>query len=313
MTNLVYLTGHGFCGSTLLTFLLNAHPDVATCGEMGMARRSRVQAPGYVCSCGAPIVTCDFWRTVRDAMIRSGHDFDVTQTGLLVAEDDRLSSRSIGTAVRGPLFERLRQVSWSLVPSVRAEARRLLSRNERFVEILTSLKGCGTFLDSTKQPPRALLLRRSARFSMRVIHLVRDGRGISLSSMRNTGHDAATAARLCVGSALSSERLRRHFPADRWLTVRYEDLCADPSGTLATIVRFIGLAPVALNDFRGVTHHIIGNRMRLNDTATIVADERWRRELTTADRRVIDPVIADYNRRYGYTDTAHSFDTIAHP
>jgi len=34
MTDVLYLMGHGYSGSTLLTFLLGSHPQIATIGEL---------------------------------------------------------------------------------------------------------------------------------------------------------------------------------------------------------------------------------------------------------------------------------------
>ncbi|HEV2843921.1 MAG TPA: hypothetical protein VG477_03670, partial [Thermoanaerobaculia bacterium] len=63
MTNVVYIMGHGFSGSTLLTFLLGTHPRIATIGELGIAQLAKEQLTpdDYLCSCKAPIRDCDFW------------------------------------------------------------------------------------------------------------------------------------------------------------------------------------------------------------------------------------------------------------
>ena len=45
MTDVVYIMGHGYSGSTLLTFLLGAHPEIATIGELGIAEHTKRQVP----------------------------------------------------------------------------------------------------------------------------------------------------------------------------------------------------------------------------------------------------------------------------
>ena len=69
-----------FSGATLLAFLLGAHPEVATVGEMsGLIAREDPET--YLCSCGQRIRSCGFWRAVAAEMWDRGHAFDVARFG----------------------------------------------------------------------------------------------------------------------------------------------------------------------------------------------------------------------------------------
>lgn len=64
---------------------------------------------------------------------------------------------------------------------------------------------------------------RNPRLDVKLIWLVRGGRGVAQSIMRN-------------------------LEPSRWLQVRYEALCVEPEQTLERLWRFIGAAPIGLNE-----------------------------------------------------------------
>jgi len=299
MTELVYLMGHGYSGSTLLTFLLGAHPGIATVGEMGIAPRSKVSPKEFLCSCGERIGECAFWRRVAGEMGERGFSFDVRDRSL-IAQPDGLAGRLLAADLRPRPAELARRAAVALLPKARRRRDELLARNRAFVETVTGIKGCSTFLDSTKRPERAVLLAATPGVSMRILHLVRDGRAVAWSCAKNLAQSPAAGAASWVADARSCERARAWFPAERWLTVRHEDLCADPRGTLARIFGFLGLPAVEVGDFRAGEHHIIGNRMRLQTTSEIRLDERWKTALPERDLAAVERLVAPYNRRYGY-------------
>jgi len=75
---------------------------------------------------------------------------------------------------------------------------------------------------------------------------------------------------------------------DRTMTVFYEDVCAETNDALGAIHRFVGLQPHPVpDDFKTVEHHILGNVMR-EGTSTIRLDRRWRTDLSTNDREMIE-------------------------
>jgi hypothetical protein len=134
-----------------------------------------------------------------------------------------------------------------------------------------------------------------------VIHLVRDGRAVSRSTVRNLGQTVEDGARSWAASIRRCEELRRTLPSERWLTVHHEDLCCDPTGVLERIFTFLGVsAEMPVGDFRAADHHIIGNRMRLSRTSEIRLDERWRAELAPDQQRTVERIAGAELARYGY-------------
>jgi hypothetical protein len=304
MTNLVYIMGHGYSGSTLLTFLLGSHPQIATIGELGIAplAKNGTSPEDFLCSCRTPIRSCGFWQRVAREMKERGYAFDVWDADLeFRAPGGGISDVLLRAVQRGPLLESARSIGLAVVPPARHRLADLLSRIEALAEITSGIKGCNTFLDSSKRPERAVYMRRIKSFDMKVIHLVRDGRAVSWSSMKNLGIGPEAAADSWLADNHGAEKARRYFSKDRWMTLRHEDVCADPRGTLAKVYGFIGVpAKNGVHDFRAYEHHIIGNRMRLSSTSEIRLDESWKTALAPGQMSLIDRKVAPLNERYGY-------------
>src|SRR4051794_15642729 len=137
MTDLVYIMGHGYSGSTLLTFLLGSHPGIATIGELGIAPRGKTPTPDeYLCSCQAPILECDFWQQVTRRMAERGYPFDIWDSDL---DFHHLGSRTNGGGLsdvvlravqRGPVLETIRNTALRVLPGARGEMSRILARIE---------------------------------------------------------------------------------------------------------------------------------------------------------------------------------------
>lgn len=296
-----FVLAHSFSGSTLLSFLLGAHPEIATVGEMFIAPTHNDES--YPCSCGEPIETCAFWQEVSREMARRGTPFEMrsAESSLSAGSYGPLGNRVVWAEPRGPVLEAVRRTALAVLPGVGRELDRRITINRQLAEVVLDLRGARVFVDATKRPGRALLLQRDPRLDLQVIHLVRDGRAVSRSTIRNLGRTVEEGARSWTGSLRRCEELRRYFPAERWLTVRHEDLCSDPRQTLERIFSFLKVSPeLQVGDFRSSDHHIIGNRMRLSRTSEIRLDERWRTELTPEQLRTVERIAGPGLRRYGY-------------
>jgi hypothetical protein len=300
----LYLMGHGFSGSTLLALLLGCHPEIATTGELGVAEshKETTSAERYLCSCRQPLRHCPFWRRVEREMAERGHPFDAWDAQLdFRAPGSAIADVLLGALLRGPAMEALRAAGLRVVPPARRQLRLTLDRIVAFAEVVNELTGARVFVDASKRPERPMFMRLHPRLDVRVVHLVRDGRAVACSSMRNFGWSLERAADSWIADNRRSEAACGRLPAERWLRVRYEDLCADVGGTLARIHRFAGVTPRdEVPRFREQEQHVIGNRMRLESLGEIRPDERWRETLRPDQRRALERRLGSLNARYGY-------------
>lgn len=299
MIRLLYITSSSYSGSTLLSFLLNAHPEIVTVGEADGWNYGQDEV--FLCSCGAPLSTCPFFQTVAAAFREEGLPFDPRNFGTRyqLAGDARWNRYlTAEPPYASEAVEGLRDWAVGRIPPF---ARRL-ARQDRANIVLarTALETARAkvFVDASKNPYRLRHLRRSGEFDIHVLHLVRDPRGVSLSNMKKKGFPADLTVRLWLHEQRTIARVVNEFP--KRLVVYYEDLCDAVDDTLGTIQDFVGVPrQPAPADFKDVEHHILGNEMRLRATDAISKDLRWTRELTATDRYAIEQACLTFCRRYG--------------
>lgn len=287
MPDVVFIASTAYSGSTLLSALLAMHPAIATVSDVSGTRRSR-SMDTFRCSCGERMAACPFWLAVREAMLRRGvHSFDLA--------DFRLGFDYAGRTVRGRLLtgslgrrwlERARDRLAAGWPGHERRMRAIGVRNRAFAEAVLEVTGRRVFVDASKERLRARHLARYLGAPVRVIHLVRDVRGVVGSTIRHGKRPRDGPAGIARDWRSTHESILRDLaalPADRRTRVRYEDLCRDPDGTLRGLFRFCGVDPEAgpTGTAAGAptTPHLLGNRVRLSGLGAIHLDERWRDEL----------------------------------
>jgi hypothetical protein len=179
--------------------------------------------------------------------------------------------------------------------------REIAARNLHFAKATLDITGKKVFVDAQKDPIRVKFLAGIDGVDLRVIHLIRDVRAGAASYMKHSGrHDAERAARIWVTVNESAERARRYLSADRWLRIRYEDVCRDYQASIDTISDFVGVQRSEIpRGFFDLEHHIIGNRMRLKRIDDVRLDESWKRRLSEKDLDIIARVGGRTNRYLG--------------
>jgi hypothetical protein len=321
----MYILGASHSGSTLLALLLNAHPDIATIGELDSGGVGAVD--GYLCSCRRPLTDCPFWQAVAEQMARRQSGFTLDNRGThFQVPAGRVYRWLMDVEHRGPFVEAVRNLALGLSPVCRRAFAEFARRSVDLVDVVLRQKQSRIFVDSSKHAHRLKYLRRIPAFDIRVLHIVRDGRGVAATymdqdrfadaadpSLRRGGRGASadTPYALSIPMAQAADEWRRYMRSSeyalaglnpsRWIEVHYEDLCRDPQPVLRRIFEFAGVDPTRwVRDFRSVEYHILGNGMRLDSTSEIRLDERWKQVLTPYDLSVFDAIAGRINRRYGY-------------
>ncbi len=300
----VCMPGSPFTGSTLLGTLLNEHPECASIGAAtGLIRR--VNLATYRCSCGALFTECGFWQQVARRTEALGHPVDVFKTDFwnthLRVSSNRLLNAAVVRSLGSETLTRLRDaVVGPLAPTRRAISRMGWNTWSLATAVL-ELTGKRVFVDTARDHQRPKYLVGHPALDVKVIHLIRDPRGNSASIMKHTGVGASEAARQWRHYNVEAARMKRHLPADSWMSLQYEDLCADPGGVLDRISDFIGVSRAVIQPGPAdVTRHIIGNAMRLRALSEIREDRSWETKLGKADLDAVARVVSPASRRLGY-------------
>ena len=300
MTNLAYIVSPSYSGSTLLTFLIAAHPRIGTMGELKATARGDVDQ--YYCSCGELIRQCAFWQRIGQELARKDVPFDIADFGThFCCASSKFVDRMIRAAVRGSAFEMLRKIGLKVLPAAQHQFKKILDKNRVIIDTVLKLQQADLFLDGSKDPVRLKYLWDSGYWNVKAIFLIRDGRGAVNSYMKHYSVDMKTAATEWKYCNEEAENVLRGLDKSQWIEVHYEDLCKDMENTLGRLFEFFVLNPSKrARDFRSVENHIVGNNMRLDTTSEIRLDERWRENLTDQDLRIFNDVAGEMNRRYGY-------------
>ena len=303
--NVLYIGGCGRSGSTLLDRMLGQVPGICSLGELThLWKALRRDAE---CGCGVPIRQCSFWRAVGDCAFGGWDAVDID--AILRLQSTVLRQRYV------PLM--LAPESW---PPYRRKLERYSGLLRQVYRGVHEVSGATLVVDSTKHYTGAFLLRQTAGVDLRVVHLVRDSRGVAFSWTKRVPRPEA------VHGGAHMNRYGAARSAGRWLGynasfdvlarlgvpstfVRYEDLVRSPRSAIAGILRDAGIPrggdalsfihghDVAL----GANHTVAGNPMRFRvGTVRLAVDDAWKRELPAGRRRVVSVLTRPLLVRYGY-------------
>lgn len=319
---LVYILAASHSGSTLLASLLAKHPQICTAGELKLTALGNVNQ--YRCSCRAFIEHCPFWSAVHDDMVSSGFSFSIGNAGTDLATSATPYVRHLLRPLhRGPLLEWLRDRALALSPRWRDQLARFQERNAALVACISRRSQKPVVVDSSKLALRLKYLLHNPALDIRVIRLLRDGRGVALTYTDPARFADAREPALRgggTGGDYPNERLsfadgawewRRSteeadavlltVPRDCWTAVRYEELCEDPAATLQRLFSFIGVDTVAaISPHGSAQQHIVGNGMRFDTVCEVVLDDRWKGILDAQELKTFDAVAGQLSRRLGY-------------
>lgn len=304
MPKIISIISPPYSGSTLLTFLLAAHPDVATIGERKKFHNKILasnSSGSNLCSCGVHFHQCAFWTTVRNRLLDRSphlvehHDFSAFH----LFEQPRLNRLARNLCLSLSVHE----LSYLLPAPLKQRLTQVLNSNRYLIEEILAVAGGSAFLDSSKSVMQALFLDSLEQFDSYVIHLIRDGRAQVNSAIKHHPQQSVSeAARGWVKTITHQQRLLSLWKG-RVITIHYERLCAMPEETVKEITTFVRLSgEVDIETARVAPQHIMGNPMRLSTINAIYDKQEWRTNLTSQQLAAITRIAGGLNRALGYQE-----------
>ena len=278
-----YLIATSYSGSTLLSMLLDTHPEIVSIGELA----NEVWKPGrttkYYCSCGSEISQCKFWIDVKERCAGRGMELDLYDFDLkLDLGWGRLANKlAFGVAAH---YGRLRSVLDILtdhVPAKNMKVNFVADRTTALVHAILEASGKTHFFDTSKEIRRAMYLSADGRMHTRVIHLVRDPRAVLHSFLRRKRSTRVNQVlNFWMRTHTNALRLKSRIAPSDYLLVHYEELCRAPEETLDLVCQFLGVQPYPIvSEVNDHVHHVIGNEMRNQRVRSIECDDEWRTDL----------------------------------
>lgn len=309
----VYIAGIGRSGTTLLNRVLGRVDGWFAGGEV-MHFFGRGLAAGELCACGRSVPRCRVWGRVGRRVRREA---DLDDPGAV----DELRHRLTEGAAVG-------------VPFLPWRPGGLEGRLEGYRDLLGHLyrailrvTGSRVVVDSSKNASYARILAEVPGIRLRILHLVRDSRGVAHSLGQLTRRPGARGdgdhldrRGPAVGSVLWSaanvlaEASRAR--ADGYVRLRYRDFVRTPAPALERLFSSwngvparldAGGPPATIPGLRddsvelGVQHLLAGNPMR-SRTGRIRLEEdlRWRRSMPRLSRGLVTALTLPLLVRYGF-------------
>jgi hypothetical protein len=302
MVTFAFFLGTGRCGSSLVHEVLARHPDVGFMSNVD----DRL----------APLAPLGRWngalyRRVPPTFTQKG------RARFAPSEGYRVLGRKVSPALVDPVRD---LVGDDATPW-------LAERFRRFFEERADAQGAPVFTHKFTGWPRAGFIHRvmpDARF----VNVVRDGRAVANSLLQmpwwrgyrgpeawgwgplpdpygrewaSSGRSFAILAGIEWKLLMDAfEQAKAAVPAAQWLDVRYEDVVADPRGSLDGILRFLGLRWTDGFE-RGFSRHAI------NPSRT----DAYRRELSIRDVQELERSLAAHLERLGYATEVASTEEVS--
>lgn len=303
MSTIVYLGAVGRSGTTLLERAAATSPSFVSLGEM-VHLWQRGALGGELCGCGRPIGECPFWTDVVDRAFGGWDAVDAAQVRLWQQAVDR--NRFIPLLV----WPRLAR------PAFRAALTEFVGVLDRLYAAIAEVVGPDVVMvDASKHPSYWFVVRRMPSHDMRLLHVVRDPRGVAHSWSKSVPRPESA-------SGDDMERLGTWRAAARWtshnlifslagfrsrhIRLRYERFAADPNELGLVLSKLSDDLPgVVLPTFTDhcvdlqVDHTVSGNPMRFNTgPVQIRPDDRWRSSMPRRPRLIVSALTAPL--RFGY-------------
>jgi Sulfotransferase domain len=282
---------------------------MTSAGELHYLWRGLVE--GWNCGCGDPLRECSMWTAVReraigDAGLARWRELDSIQRSQVRSRPIRLL--------------RLRKRLMAHPPRNAAEAALADYRDtlERVYGAIADVTGAEVIVDSSKGAHDAAVLSGIGRIRAAVVHLVRDPRAVAHSwtvkvpnpalpgGYLEQARPAVTAGRWLTWNA-AIESITKPAFSPLFQTLRYEDLCSDPAGSIARVYEMIGRPgarpAVGADGMVSLTrgHAIAGDPgLAARGPTRITQSSRWLDEMGPAAKATVTAIALPMLSRYGY-------------
>ena len=276
----IYIMGYGRSGSTFLDVLLHNHPEIVSVGALSNFFDWVIK--DEACACGSGLDKCEFWCEICQNFFAKHQDPATHRKEQLMVEAMPNFVRLLRDELPVSLTSKYGTVMHDLFESIaRASGKRFVVDSSKSAQEVVG---------------RAYALTRYTLLDVKLIHLVRDVRGVIWSAIKGPGSPERSQPRIVPLRALRSTAgwilanmaclyVTRRLGDNAVLVMRYEDLVSNPERESARIGDFLGIdmkelvQKVKSRASFTVGHNLGGNRLRFSSEITIKPDYEWQYRL----------------------------------
>jgi hypothetical protein len=290
---IVHISGYGRSGSTLLEELLSKKLGAVSVGELKyLWQRGLVR--NELCSCGSPTRSCGFWNEVIFESFPGGCDYEEIESLRKSVERHTVLLKNIFLKFSSKKYHKNREEYIQILLKV--------------FRAIAKVSGSRVIIDSSKDPAHLELLMDIFP-SIKVIHMIRNPNAVIYSfSKPKVRHEVywktelmgtrTTLRAICDWNFItkSVEHLTNGLNV---YTLRYEDLCHDPSKNIDACIKELKLSTSTVNQ---VNHSVSGNPSRFESSKSRVVkiDERWKNDTGIFKKCCVSLLTYPVRKKYGY-------------
>lgn len=298
----LYIMGYGRSGSTVLDSVLGNHPDIESVGELINLPRSILN--NEFCACSRRTKECDFWKNVEKEWIERTGMKQINEYSPL----EKVLKRDLY------MFHGLRK------PNINSYEFQIYADYTRALyESVKKVSNKSIIVDSSKLPSRAFMLSLIPGIDLRLIHLIRDGRGVAWSLKRTykvnkrAGVQTYIKSRPVWRSAIAwlhsnmrSAWVRNKLDKNKSIQMRYEEFVNEPRKSLYHIGQLVGVdfneVASALESGKSINigHTVAGNRLRMDGKLSLRLDEEWKQKMSKIDQWQFCAIAGCMLKKYHY-------------
>jgi hypothetical protein len=304
---LLYISGCGRSGSTLLERILGEIEGVTSVGELGLIWK-RSFLDNQLCSCGASFEGCIFWKKIVTKNF--GNISSCDSKKILSLQQKVMRTRYIPMLFAGKFpFQKGHE-------EARLELTNILGN---LYEVIQKEAQAELIVDSSKLLLYALLLSNVKNIELNVVHLVRNSQAVAYSLLRKrirpeiTNHSEFMPRYSPYQSSMYwnkvnwlSTLLRKK--AAKYFLLRYEDFVAQPrektKELLSNLEIEAGVDFIKKDNsvsFRKDYHSVSGNPMRFRTgEIQIRADNEWEHKLSVKNKCIVRVLTYIFAKKNNY-------------
>jgi hypothetical protein len=303
----LFVGAMGRSGSTVLELMLGALGPFIGVGELRYLWQMGL-VENRLCECGEPFQSCSFWRQVGEEAFDGWH---IDPHRVLAIKTKLERHRSLPALWRhkqtGPAAEEFIWYTGVLA---------------KLYAGIQKISGSPVIVDSSKTPPYLFALRKVPNLDLRLLHLVRDPRGVVYSWKKRVQRPDVVEGQSYMPTYSTSKsvvlwvdyNVMYHLAGKLGVPrtfLRYEDFIADPRAGVSKVLDLVDVT-VREEDLRATesqsvpvrgSHAIGGNPVRFGAREMVLKlDVEWKRALTPGVKRSVYAATFPLVRSYGYSE-----------
>lgn len=297
----LYVMGAARSGSTILDTALGNNKNVESVGELIKLPVNGWRNNEY-CACGERVNSCVFWSEILQEWVKS--------TGISDFEEFASLQHTMAKIWRP--FREFEQPDLSS-----SVFRKFTEQTLALYRVIHEISGKSLIVDSSKSPLQAYLMSLMPGIDLRIIHLIRDPRGVAWSMNKAYKKNEAKGVQSELKpnntwyTAINWNRInnrcnwvRKQMKSESSIIVNYEDFVSNPGKTLSRVSELVE------NDFSDVAeilddhgslvvgHTVAGNMLRMSGNVKLKIDTEWKQNLSKIDQSFIYLISSRRLQRY---------------